>query len=107
MPRPVSVASRLNVSKSALKMREVRDGRREKILDVEDRSVRRAIFLHPQKIHVADARIDVGKTITWSEPMSSSRGVALTKNIGTKVGKCCGYFLPAMNAVGPCRRPLA
>jgi hypothetical protein len=30
-------------------MREVRDGRREKILDVEDKSVRRAMFLHPQK----------------------------------------------------------
>ena len=30
-------------------MREARDGRREKILDVEDRSVCRAMFLHPQK----------------------------------------------------------
>jgi hypothetical protein len=30
-------------------MREVRDGRREKILDVEDKSVRRAMFLNPRK----------------------------------------------------------
>jgi ribosomal protein L16/L10AE len=43
----VSVASRLNVSSSAPKMRDARDGRREKILDVEDKS--RAMFLHPQK----------------------------------------------------------
>ncbi|HEX9489097.1 MAG TPA: hypothetical protein VF930_02360 [Stellaceae bacterium] len=44
MPKPASVTSKLKLSNSALKMREVRDGFREKIRDVEDKSLRRAII---------------------------------------------------------------
>jgi hypothetical protein len=93
VPKPAKVTNRLKLSSNPLKMREVRDGLREKIRAfAEGKLFRRAIKMPPKQIDVTDARIDVGKTISCSERMSRTRAPRAQKTSGQKWGNAVDIF---------------